>query len=218
MASSLRRMELKDIPQVSQIEREAFPPPWPATNFKRDLSLNGLTHYLVAYESSRRRNEPPASIAPQNVVAPPTRSAFQMVRSILQRLPGWDHPSQDGMECILGFAAIWFMADESHLSNIAVRRSHQHCGIGELLVISVIKLAIEQSARFVTLEVRRTNSTAQRLYTKCGFVEVGVRRGYYSDNKEDAVLMTAEAITSEGFMRSFEDVRAAYAAKWGTPV
>jgi ribosomal-protein-alanine N-acetyltransferase len=122
------------------------------------------------------------------------------------------------MDYILGFAGIWFMADEAHLSNIAVRQCRQRRGIGELLVISTIKFAIEQNARFVTLEVRATNKVAQHLYRKCGFVEVGVRRGYYSDNKEDAVLMTAEAIASEGFLRGFEEVRAAYAERWGTPV
>lgn len=218
MASSVRSMELKDIPQVSEIEREAFPPPWPATNFKRDLTLNSLTHYLVAYETSCCGNELPANRAPENLTAPPPKTAFRKLRSVLERLRGWNHPSEDEKECILGFVGIWFMADEAHLSNIAVRESHQQRGIGELLLISVIKLAIEQSARFITLEVRATNQTAQRLYRKCGFVEVGVRRGYYSDNKEDAVLMTAEAITSEGFLRSFENLRAAYAQKWGTPV
>ena len=218
MASSVRLMELRDIPQVSEIEREAFPPPWPATNFKRDLMLNSLTHYLVACEALRGQNGPRGTSVSEDVTTTLRRPAFEKLRWIVERLRGGNHGSPDGMEWILGFAGIWFMADEAHLSNIAVRQSHQQCGIGELLVISVIKLAIEQRAHFVTLEVRATNETAQRLYRKCGFVEVGVRRGYYSDNKEDAVLMTAEAITSEGFQRSLENVRAAYAERWGTPV
>ena len=212
MASSVRSMELRDISQVSEIEREAFPPPWPATNFKRDLSLNSLTHYLVAYECLPCQVEPPV------YNAPPARLGLRKLRSILERLGGWENRCQDGAEYILGFAGIWFMADEAHLSNIAVRQSRQRGGIGELLVISVIKLAIEQNASFVTLEVRATNEVAQHLYRKCGFVEVGVRRGYYSDNREDAVLMTAEAITSEGFLRSFDNVKAAYAERWGTSI
>ena len=58
MAYSIRAMEPRDIPQVSQIEREAFPPPWPATNFKRELTSNSLTHYLVAYEEMPEPTEP----------------------------------------------------------------------------------------------------------------------------------------------------------------
>ena len=64
MASSVRPMELRDISQVSEIEREAFPPPWPATNFKRDLNLNSLTYYLVAYEDHHCGNAPAVSTAP----------------------------------------------------------------------------------------------------------------------------------------------------------
>jgi ribosomal-protein-alanine N-acetyltransferase len=218
IASGVRTMELKDIPQVSEIEREAFPPPWPATNFKRDLTVNTLTHYLVAYETSHSGKDGPVFPASGDLHHAPSVTAPHRMRSLLGRLLARDTSPRPLEQRILGFAGVWFMVDEAHLSNIAVREGYQQRGIGELLVISVIKLAIDQSACCVTLEVRAGNEAARRLYRKCGFNEVGVRRSYYTDNKEDAVLMTADAITSAPFPDNFRRLREAYSRRWGIPV
>ena len=207
-------MELEDIPQVSGIEREAFPPPWPATNFRRELTSSSLTHYLVVYEelyeSKRLDGEPEG--ADCNVRS--SKSKLETLRSSLRRL---FRPEADRIalrQRILGFVAIWFMANEAHIANIAVREAHRQRGVGELLLISVIKLAIEHNARFITLEVRFTNKAAQALYKKYGFVEVGTRRAYYTDNREDALLMTADGITSAPFEENFLRLSQAYARKW----
>ena len=208
-------MELEDIPQVSGIEREAFPPPWPATNFRRELTSSSLTHYLVVYEelyeSKRLDGEPEG--ADCNVRS--SKSKLETLRSSLRRL---FRPEADRIalrQRILGFVAIWFMANEAHIANIAVREAYRQRGVGELLLISVIKLAIEHNARFITLEVRFTNKAAQALYKKYGFVEVGTRRAYYTDNREDALLMTADGITSAPFEENFLRLSQAYAQKWG---
>ena len=210
----IRAMELRDIPQVSQIERKAFPPPWPASNFKRELTANSLTHYLVAYEEMPEPTEPAAEVQAVNNSSPP-KSRLEALRFGLRRLFGGRGRPAVPSQFILGFAGLWFMVDEAHLANIAVREDYRHQGIGERLLISAIELAIEHEERFFTLEVRGSNKIAQALYRKYGLIEVGTRRGYYIDNKEDAVIMTAEGITSALYEKRFQSLKQAHAQKWG---
>jgi ribosomal-protein-alanine N-acetyltransferase len=118
-------------------------------------------------------------------------------------------------EPIAGFAGIWVLSDEAHITNIAVRRSHQRRGIGELLLITLFDLARDLKASFMTLEVRASNTTAQSLYRKYGFVEVGVRRGYYLDNKEDAIIMSTEKLNSASFRARLDQLKEDLAKKLG---
>ena len=87
-------------------------------------------------------------------------------------------PSPSIRQYIVGFAGIWVLADEAHITNIAVRQRYQLRGIGELLLISIIDLAKELKASIMTLEVRTSNIAAQNLYSKYGFTQVGIRRDY----------------------------------------
>ena len=107
------------------------------------------------------------------------------------------------------------MAGEAHITNIAVREQYRRQGIGELLLISLIDLAIELDAHLVTLEVRASNTTAQSLYSKYGFIQVGLRRGYYTDNREDGVLMSLENITSAPIQANLQQLKQAHAQTWG---
>ena len=100
---------------------------------------------------------------------------------------------------IIGLAGFWFMAGEAHIVNIAIRQAYRRRGIGELLLISLIRLALEKGADTITLEVRKSNAAAQKLYQKYGFNIKGIRSGYYLDDREDAVIMTAENINSDAF-------------------
>jgi ribosomal-protein-alanine N-acetyltransferase len=217
MTYSIRAMELRDVPQVSQIEREAFPPPWPATNFKRELTSNKLTHYFVANEEISEQTEAAPEVEAVNNSSPP-KSRLEALRSGLRRLfggfGGSERPAGPS-QFILGFAGLWFMVDEAHLANIAVRGAYRNQGIGERLLISAIEISIERKARFITLEVRASNKIAQILYQKYGLIEVGTRRGYYMDNKEDAVIMTAEGITSAPYVKRFQNLKQAHDQRWG---
>ena len=112
-----------------------------------------------------------------------------------------------GGEYIIGFTGFWIMADEAHITNIAVRELQRRQGIGELLLISTIDLATELNARIITLEVRASNTAAQNLYGKYGFTQTGLRRGYYIDNREDAVLMSAENISSAPFQAHLQRLK-----------
>lgn len=92
-------------------------------------------------------------------------------------------------EALVGYAGMWVILDEAHITTIAVDPRYRGQHIGERLLVGMIDAALERGARWVTLEVRRSNTTAQALYKKYGFREVGTRKGYYSDNREDAIVM-----------------------------
>ena len=90
---------------------------------------------------------------------------------------------------LVGYAGMWVILDEAHITTIAVDLRYRGQHVGERLLIGLIDAALERGARWMTLEVRRSNTTAQALYKKYGFREIGTRKGYYSDNREDAIVM-----------------------------
>ena len=91
---------------------------------------------------------------------------------------------------ILAYCGLLMVLDEGDVLNVAVRRDRQREGIGNFLMESLIRLAGQQGVDVIHLEVRSGNETAIRLYERSGFVRDGVRRNYYTDPTEDAVLMT----------------------------
>lgn len=92
----------------------------------------------------------------------------------------------------IGYAGMWTVLDEAHITNIAVRTAYRGQHLGELLFRKMIDWAAELGMRRMTLEVRVSNHSAQSLYRKLGFHSVGTRKGYYSDNQEDALIMWCE--------------------------
>lgn len=208
---ALRPMVRDDIPQVSAIDREAFPTQWPPPPFKRDLE-NRLVRYLVAVDEDGKTPAPPdtdfSNTSLRTLVTRLSR-VLSKEQPAIREAPAESRP-------ILGYAAIWMMVDEAHLTSIAVKTSMQRRGIGELLLIGIIELAMQSKARVVTLETRVSNSSAQALYEKYGFTKVGVRRGYYSDNSEDAVIMTTGDIRQDDYRARFDELKKRYAARWST--
>ncbi len=92
---------------------------------------------------------------------------------------------------LLGYAWYQLVLDEGYVGNVAVAESCRRQGVGTALVRAMLADAGERGAAFLTLEVRESNLAARRLYERCGFETVGVRRNYYERPREDAVLMTA---------------------------
>ncbi len=90
---------------------------------------------------------------------------------------------------VVGYVFAWLVAEELKINNIAVAPAHRGCGIGSTLLDHVLRLARQEGCEEATLEVRPSNIPARRLYAKFGFREVGLRRGYYRDTGEDAILM-----------------------------
>lgn len=93
---------------------------------------------------------------------------------------------------IAGYAGMWVIMDEAHITNIAVRSMYRGKKLGERLLTELRRKANNRGAKRMTLEVRVTNRIAQNLYEKLGFRSVGVRKGYYTDNNEDALIMWAD--------------------------
>lgn len=93
-------------------------------------------------------------------------------------------------EKILGYCGLLMVLDEGDVLNVAVKGDRQREGIGHFLVDSMIRLAAERGITTIHLEVRKSNETAFRLYERMGFVTDGIRKGYYTDPVEDAILMT----------------------------
>ncbi len=90
---------------------------------------------------------------------------------------------------VTGYAGMWVVADEAHISTIAVHPDHRRRGLGTRLLRHLAAVAESLRARQITLEVRRSNLGAQALYAKMGFQPVGLRPRYYADTGEDGVLM-----------------------------
>jgi len=208
---SVRLMCKEDIAQVTEIDREAFPTLWAPANYQHELQ-NRLAHYIVAYNEEKTVDEPNTEAVPEkhrSGLLSKVRQLFNHNRFFAPEVP----PS--GKQYIIGFAGFWIMAGEAHIINIAVREVYRLQGVGELLFISIIDMATELHAQLMTLEVRASNTAAQSLYYKYGFARVGLRRGYYSDVKEDATLMSAENITSASFQARLQQLKQAHSRKWG---
>ena len=99
-----------------------------------------------------------------------------------------------GKELIVGSIVIWLVLDEAHIATLAVRPGYRKRKIAQKLLAQSLLETYQRGARQALLEVRETNLAAQNLYHKFGFEVVGVRRDYYKDTHEDALLMTLEAI------------------------
>ncbi len=118
---------------------------------------------------------------------------------------------------VVGFAGLWVMVDEAHVTTFAVDPRWRRRGIGERLLLALLELAAARRAREATLEVRLSNMPARRLYEKYGFRPVGIRPRYYSDNGEDALIMTTEALASPAMRGRVDRLRAALEARAPEP-
>jgi|SRR5580700_4807056 ribosomal-protein-alanine N-acetyltransferase len=100
-------------------------------------------------------------------------------------------------ERVVAYGGIWVILEDSHVTTLAVDPAHRGRRFGEVLLLALIDEAIERGAAWMTLEVRESNTVAQRLYRKYGFTTVTMRSGYYSDDNESALIMWAGSLRSE---------------------
>jgi len=98
---------------------------------------------------------------------------------------------------VVGYLCLWEVADEVHITNIAVRPDCRRRGLGRTLLGGIMDEARQRRIRLVVLEVRPSNTEARTLYESFGFRVVGRRRGYYYDTGEDALVMEAELQTAQ---------------------
>ena len=215
MDVALRRMRPEDRDEVKEIEREAFAPLGVGTPFKREMN-NRYAKYLVAYFP--QPPEPPAPSEPPVLedsgesVDVPIWS--RMLKSMQALVKQDERVSNKKESCIAGYLGVWFQGNQAHITEIAVRERLRGQGIGELLLIGSLHAALEYGSSVVTLEARASNFVAHRLYEKYGFKSAGVRKGYYADNREDAVIMTTSPIHSEVYRELFRELQEKYPARW----
>lgn len=177
----VRPMTVDDIDKVVVLDRLAFPNPWPSYTYRHEILSNQTSTMLVleAANAEPRADEP---------------GGWLLNRFIGRRLP--DTSSYP----LVGYSGFWKIADEAHISTIAVHPDWRGHKLGELLIWTMFHLAMQQDARMMTLEVRVSNDVALNLYHKYGFEITGKRRNYYRDNLEDAHVMTAAPL--DGHYRS----------------
>jgi len=107
---------------------------------------------------------------------------------------------------VVGYAGMICYGDEAHITTIAVDPEHQRRKIGTRLMYELIESAIDMGARAVSLEVRVSNWGAQHMYTRFGFRPVGVRKGYYQETGEDALVMWADDVHTAEYERLLEGI------------
>jgi ribosomal-protein-alanine N-acetyltransferase len=173
-------MRVADIARVMEIERQSFPTPWSPAAYRYELRHNPNAHYLVVRA---------ALVVDEAVDAEDGSWRLRLQQLLAPRAPSSGR--------LLGYVGFWLVAGETHISTIAVHPDARREGLGELLLTQVIDLAQEQEAEFVTLEVRESNVAAQRLYEKYGFQRTGRRKRYYTDTREDALIMTLEGLEGQ---------------------
>lgn len=102
---------------------------------------------------------------------------------------------------VVGYGGMWVIMDEAHITTLAVKPGYRRQHIGERLLLALLEVALARRARRVTLEVRMSNIPAQNLYAKYGFRAVAIRKGYYADTREDALIMWTDDIQTPEYQR-----------------
>ena len=191
-------MRIEDVSEVSRVEHRCFTNPWPESAYRRELRNPEGNYYIVL-----RHVEPESA---PSTVEPEPRGRLSLLPLIRRGERPSTHP-------IVGFAGMWFLYDESHVTTIGVAPELRGHGLGEVLLVSLFDEALRRNAQWVTLEVRVSNSPAQALYEKYGFTRQGVRRRYYSDNGEDAYIMWSPSLRDPDYLRQFQTLKSELRAR-----
>ncbi|RDW18824.1 ribosomal protein S18-alanine N-acetyltransferase [Oceanobacillus chungangensis] len=139
----IRKMEIKDVEHVVEVEKASFTIPWTTDIFYQEIVDNNFAHYFVIELNGQ----------------------------------------------IVGYAGAWIVIDDAQITNIAIMPEYRGYKLGEKLFQYVIQSAIGMGVRHLSLEVRVSNRVAQSMYRKFGLVPGGIRKNYYTDNQEDAIVM-----------------------------
>jgi 2-amino-4-hydroxy-6-hydroxymethyldihydropteridine diphosphokinase/ribosomal-protein-alanine acetyltransferase len=198
----IRRMMLSDLDQVSIIEADAYGEVhWTRDNFVSELD-NTVGDYNVLYKNGTVAERASSRLRRKN-----DRSVLQVHE---------DHEDDENAEIevrqrcqneneILGYLGSWMIIDEMHITTIATAKNHTRKGVAEALLIAQIFKALGQNIKALTLEVRVSNIKAQGLYEKYLFKRQGIRKRYYEDTLESALIMWTEDINSDEFQKNFRE-------------
>ena len=229
----LQHMTADDIPQVSAIERMCFTMPWPTSAYRRELKTPDTNRYIVVRwvspQLATRLGLPEPTVSNLTALDHPElrslahhtsnqptaaepgllnrwASLLPWVRDNAQVRNGNGGPTGSDY-AIVGYAGLWLMVDEAHVTTIGIHPAHRGHGAGELLFIGLADIAQQMRAHRITLEVRVSNLSAQALYRKYGLEIAGMRKRYYSDNGEDAYIMWSEPLDSPEYEKRVSALR-----------
>jgi ribosomal-protein-alanine N-acetyltransferase len=217
-------MRLEDVDEVGRVERECFTTPWPSSAYRREIRDNRLSRYIVitsdeATDEAASPGAAPVSASDADCGCDSAERTSALRRALEQLLRplgiGGSPESAPRGERIVGFAGMWLMIDEAHITTICVAKSHRGRGLGEVLMSRLMDLAAEIGADRVTLEVRVSNEPAKSLYRKYGFTEEGIRKRYYSDDNEDAAIMWSQSLAVPEYRKRLDGLRAESLARAG---
>jgi ribosomal-protein-alanine N-acetyltransferase len=180
----IRYMRLDDVPRVHEIDQRSFPLPWTPRSYVYELTENMGSHMVVI----------------EKAVAPTPRGLFGLFRRRAET------------HAIVGYAGMWVIAGEAHVSTIAIQPEQRGQKLGEALLSTLLKRALVLAADYCVLEVRVSNAPALALYQKYGFEVTGRRKAYYRDNNEDALLMYVGPLDA-AYEARLGQLRAALAAQ-----
>ena len=225
-------MRQEDVVEVAEIERLCFSMPWPTSAYRRELKTPDTNRYIVSrfVEPSLLGPEP---LTPDNLTSlihpelhPNSNGTTSQLlnegsRSLLTTLLPWLRRNGgghvDGQHShklpLVGYAGLWLMVDEAHVTTIGVNPAFRGQGVGELLFLGLVDISREMKATRMTLEVRVSNTSAQTLYRKYGLEVAGMRKRYYSDNGEDAYIMWSEPLDSPQFQERITTLQDQLAAR-----
>jgi ribosomal-protein-alanine N-acetyltransferase len=215
----LETMSQSDVAEVSRVERRCFANPWPASAYRRELRDREQNYYVVLRALPP---EPPVAVGQGHGVDHGGPARFSEGLRSLPRLSLLSFARRSSQppvgRHIAGFAGMWTVFDEAHITTIGVDPLYRGRGFGELLLLALIDEAVRRGATWLTLEVRVSNAIAQDLYRKYGFAVQGTRRHYYSDNGEDAYVMWSRSLRDRAYLARIEELRTALAARLGPTV
>ena len=192
---AIEPMTQADVEEVSRLERRCFTNPWPVSAYRRELRMPQQNYYSVLREWPDGAEG--TSSGSGNGSAPDDRHSG--LRQRLATLAGGRLHGSPAKPPIIGFAGMWVLYEEAHITTIGVEPAHRGRGLGEILLMDLFEEAERRNATWVTLEVRVTNATAQNLYRKYGFTIEGRRPRYYSDNNEDAFVMWSGNLKDQAY-------------------
>lgn len=174
MTLTLRYMMLGDVAQVAAIDKQSFSPAWSAQSYIYEIKESHYSHMMVLEQSDGDKPVNGLRRLMQNLVAaaPPERR-------------------------VLAYGGLWHIADEAHISTIAVAPPMRGRGYGEIALVGMLRRAVTLTAGYVLLEVRVSNTVAQKLYIKYGFAVTAVKPRYYHSDGEDAYEMRLDLLRAD---------------------
>ncbi len=188
-----------DSNEISKLEESIFSDDSNSVSFINEIKYKNKYHILLVREIVEKNN-----------------FIINLVKKLLKLRNIFSSKFNDysSSDFISGFIGVWFYEYESYISTFGVREFERGKGLGELLLIQAIYNVIYKGGKSISLEVRKSNFEAIKLYQKYGFRKVGMRKFYYSNNNEDAIIMTVNDIDFDDYKNKILYLINFHSQKW----